>query len=975
MARIVDASFRQLSDIVVAHGGTIDKYIGDSLMAVFGVPLAHDDDAERAVAAALAIVAADTGLGFSIGVNTGEVMITALAGGSMTVMGDAVNVAARLEKAANHGEVLVGPVTYELTAARVSYRERPQMTLKGKREPVEVRQAVSLRATPVPTDLAPAPLVGRSDDLEFLLSQFRRIANTKRSSVVLVTGDPGIGKSRLLDELAEKVSAKAFVVRSTYPPYGGYGGIRVGGDLVAQLGPSDDPEIQKKVRTLTGEFDQSMAGIDAATLRKEQLWALRRLTEDRAQEQSVIVVLIDDVHMASTSIELLTAFAARISDLPILVVLAGRPEGKWLSSFAMANTLRLSPLSVDDALKLAKLWEPDCPVDERLVRSTGGNPLFLRELLAYARLHPDDSDEHPLPLSLRSVLAARLDGLSQAERSALQDFAVIGDTATVEQLVALGGPPASEGVAGLTNAGLVRHRPDGTLRITEPLLREVAYSALPRATRVERHLRMAELVNRPDDHARHLARAHAMAPDDVSLKQRAADALAAAGLAALDVSRRVEGITMLGQALDLGHRVPASLLRLAESLVDRDRSEALRVLDWIPDPSNDPRIDAERVLIRANALVDIDNEQAFESFDEAAKRFHQTGNLVKEGWAHSNKGVALFMSGRMAESDHELIRALTLFRAEHYRVGELATLSFRSLVRPDHPDVETWLHESLAYSLELGDRSRHLSVLGSLQWHHYLRTRLGGPVETAAARSWTDETLSVAEEFGWTNFLLQGRCLRANMDRMAGDFAAAAAQIADARLIEHIDSVGELAMLEAVAAALTPGTPFRSYEENDPFTSLASVIQMETAVLEGRFDEIIEHLHIPARANLGRRQAEVGLVAAAAGYAQCGQFDLAAAVAGDVLVAAGDPERLPAVAAQAVLAECAVRTSTGTRLSTRARNALEALPPLEDTPGGLTGGLVLRAQAFNGDSRARAMLSEVATLLRAPGFLLDLDKG
>ena len=973
MARIVDSSFRQLSDIVVAHGGTIDKYIGDSLMAVFGVPVAHDDDAERAVAAALAMVAADTGLGFSIGVNTGEVMITALAGGAVTVMGDAVNVAARLEKAANHGEVLVGPVTHELTEARVVYRERPPMTLKGKREPVEVRQALELRTSPAPATMAPTPLIGRSDDLEFLLSQWRRVAGTRRSGLVLVTGDPGIGKSRLLDELASSMSDTSLVVRSTYPPYGGYGGARVGGDLVAQLGPSDDPDVQRRVRTLTGEFDPSMAGIDAETLRKEQLWALRRLAEDRTDDTSVIVVLIDDVHMASTSIDLLTSFTARVSDLPVLVVMAGRPEGKWLTSFPMANTLRLNPLSSDDAASLARLWEPDRPIEDRLVRSTGGNPLFLRELLAYARLHPDGTAARPpLPLSLRAVLAARLDGLSPVERSALQDFAVIGDTATVEQLVALGGPPASEGVAGLTNAGIVRHRPDGTLRITEPLLREVAYSALPRAIRAERHLRMAEQLSRPDDQARHLARAHAMAPDDSALKDRAANALSTAGLAALDVSRRMEGLMMLRHAVTLGHRAPNTLLRLAQTLVDVDRSEALDVLRLIPEPSGDSRVDAERVLVRANALVDTNPGHALASFDEAARRFHEIGNTVKEGWSHSNKGVALFMQGRMAESDLELVRALALFRECQHRMGELATLSFRALVRPDDPDVETWLHESLAYSVELGDRSRHLGVLSSLQWHHFLRSRLGGPVETAAARSWIDETLSVAEEFGWTNSHFQSRCLRANLSRMGGDFADAEAQIAEARALEHIDSAGELALLDAVAGSLTAGSPFRRFDDTDPLTSVAAVVQMENALLEGRFQEIIEQNFIPDRSNLGRRQAEVGFVPVAAGYAQCGQFDRARGIALDVLAAANDPSSLPALAARAVLAECAVRGDAAEWPPASIAEALEALSPADDMPGGLTGALILRAKAFSGDDTAAKMLAEIAGDLRAPGLLLGL---
>ncbi len=974
-ARIVDAAFRQLSDIVVAHGGTIDKYIGDSLMAVFGVPLAHDDDAERAVATAIAIVAADTGLGFSIGVNTGEVMITALAGGAVTVIGDAVNVAARLEKAANHGEVLVGPMTYELTSSRISYRERPLMTMKGKREPVEVRQALALRATPVPTTLAPAPLIGRKDDFEFLLAQWRRVTATRRSALVLVTGDPGIGKSRLLDELAATVDSESLVVRSTYPPYGGYGGLRVGGDLVAQLGPSSDPAVEQKVRTLTGDFDPSMAGIDAGTLRKEQLWALRRLAEDRTQEET-LVVLIDDVHMATSSIELLTSFVGRLSDLPVLVVLAGRPEGKWLTSFAMANTLRLGPLSADDARTLAAHWEPDHPTEERLLRSTGGNPLFLRELLAYARQHPDQSnDRRPLPLSLRSVLAARLDGLAPADRMALQDFAVIGDTATVDQLVALGGPPASEGVQGLTNAGLIRHRPDGTLRITEPLLREVAYSTLPRATRAERHLRMAELSHSPDDQARHLARAHAMAPDDRALQTRAADALATAGISALDVSRRSEGVTMLRQAMDLGHREPASLLRLADALNDGHRNEALKVLRLVPEPSGDARIDAERVLVRANALVDVDLERALTSFDEAADRFQKIGDSVKEAWSYSNKGVALFLHGRMSEADHELIRALPLFHDEGHRTGELATLSFRALVRPDHPDVESWLHDSLAYSIELGDRSRHLAVLSSLQWHHYLRSRLGGEAETAIARAWIDETVALASEFGWTDALMQSRTLSANLARMAGDFETATKQIAEARTLENVDSVGELAMLDAVAASLTPGSAFREFSGTDPFTTIAAVVQMETAFLEGRFNEIIELGFIPTRSNLGPHQAAVGFVPAAAGLAQCGRLDLAIARAREVIAAVHNSSLLPAIAAEAVLAECALRLRAidhGSVTATDACELLAALPSADDRPGGFVGALILRAEVAAGDAAALEQLQGVAEKLRAPGLLLLL---
>src|SRR5207248_1932339 len=164
VARTVDAAFRRMAEVVAEHGGTVDKYMGDSLMAVFGVPQAHDDDAERAVAAALAMRELGGDLAFSIGVNTGEVMVTALGGDAgSTVIGDTVNVAARLEKAAGPGEVLVGPMTTQLAGDHVVFRERQPVVLKGKREPVTVCEAVALRPSvpPPPGAPAPMPLIGR----------------------------------------------------------------------------------------------------------------------------------------------------------------------------------------------------------------------------------------------------------------------------------------------------------------------------------------------------------------------------------------------------------------------------------------------------------------------------------------------------------------------------------------------------------------------------------------------------------------------------------------------------------------------------------------------------------------------------------------------------------------------------------------------------------------------------------------------
>ncbi len=967
ISRLLDTAFRQVGEIVGSHGGTIDKYIGDSVMAVFGVPVAHEDDAERAVAAALAIQEAKLDVRFSVGVNSGEVMVMAMGGGAITVMGDAVNVAARLEKAAKQGEVLVGPDTVELTEARIRYRERPPMTLKGKREPVEVRQALGLRETPVPTDTAGAPLVGRGDELDFLLAQWRKVCSIRRSSIVMVTGDPGIGKTRLLDELVARTKGEGFVVRSTYPPYGGSGGVRVSSDIVAQLGPSTDPRVQARIRSLMGDVHPSLRNMDPDALRQEQLWALRRLAEDQTTKRPMML-LIEDVHMASTSIDLLSSIVARLSDLPVLVVFAGRPEGRWLNSFTMASSVRLAPLSRTDTESLAAWWSRSGPVDDSIVQLSGGNPLFLRELLAFASDHPGARSDQYLPLSLRAVLAARLDALAVTERAALQDLAVIGDRATVDQLVALGGQTSSDGVTSLTNTGLVRHRPDGTLRITEPLLREVAYETLPLSTRVERHMRMAEIGVSAEERARHLELASGHAPDDAELQARAATAIAEAGLDALDRSRAAEAVALFRRSVALGHRDPNNLLRFAAILVESHVGEALEILKLVPAPSGDARTDAERTLVTANALVSSDLEAALVAFDEAAQQWHELGDVIKEGWSHSNKAFALFMNGRWSEADTALSRGLGLFRRARHRTGEMAAIRLRALVRPDHPNVEAWLHESLTYAEEIGDRTRHLAAFVSLAWHHFLRNRLGGEAESAETNTWINESIALATELGADPSLVQVLTLRANLARMAGRFAEAKESLSRIRRIPVTESPGGHALLRAVTASIELGQPFEAFTGTDPFTSVAGVIQIESALFEGRFNELVDR-GLLDRKNLGRHEALVGFVSVAAGLVSVGRFDEGEAMALEATRAADRSRSLAGgIAARAIAAECAAR-----RGDTAA--ALALLPDVGATlPGGLAGALVHRATAMLGDHMALVSLHNDAELLKAPGLLIGLPE-
>src|SRR5947209_4667344 len=356
VARTVDAAFRRMAEVVESHGGTVDKYLGDALMAVFGVPVAHDDDAERAVAAALAMRELGGDLAFSIGINSGEVMATAVGrDGDVTVIGDAVNVAARLEKAATGGEVLVGPLTAELATGGIAFRERQPVILKGKRDPVPVFEVIGLRREAPVVDRP--PLVGRDDDLAFLRAQWRRVVRDERAAVVLVTGDAGMGKTRLLEELKAEIAEEAAVAHARYPAYGGLGGPQVAKDIAEQLGPMGELDIDVRVNSVGGELDPSLRDLDPEAFRQEQLWAFRRYLESKASDRPVLVV-IDDIHRSGDeTLELLGALMARVVEVPVMLALAGRPE-EWLARFPGSTTVRLAPLSPADSEALVTAFMP-----------------------------------------------------------------------------------------------------------------------------------------------------------------------------------------------------------------------------------------------------------------------------------------------------------------------------------------------------------------------------------------------------------------------------------------------------------------------------------------------------------------------------------------------------------------------------------------------------------------------------------------
>jgi class 3 adenylate cyclase len=468
--------FERMSGIVESHGGSVEKFIGDAVMAVFGVPVAHEDDALRACRAAVEMRDAlpELGLEGRIGVNTGEVLTGTE---ERLATGDAVNVAARLEQAAEPGEVLIGAETLTLVGATVEVGAERLLELKGKSEPVAGHSLVTVREAAERSHAS--PFVGRERELQQLVDAWDRALAGPRCELVTIVGDPGVGKSRLAAEAFEQIDAR--VVRGRCLSYGE--GITYWPviEVVKQLhARPNDEYAATAISSLLGE-GETLVGTD------EIAWGFRKLLE----AQAPLVVCFDDIQWGEeTFLELVESTALLSAGAPLLLICMARPElldrrPGWPA------VLRLEPLQEDEAASLVGDTVSD-DVRERIVRASGGNPLFLTEMAALG-------EDAEVPATLRALLAARLDQLDEPERRVLERGAVEGELfhrGTVQALA----PEETEVTPRL--AALVRRdlvRPDqpqlpreDAYRFRHLLIRDAAYDALPKATRADLHRRFAE---------------------------------------------------------------------------------------------------------------------------------------------------------------------------------------------------------------------------------------------------------------------------------------------------------------------------------------------------------------------------------------------------------------------------------------------------------------------------------------------------
>ncbi|MFL5934283.1 MAG: AAA family ATPase [Gaiellaceae bacterium] len=597
LRRVMARYFETAKATVGRHGGTVEKFIGDAVMAVFGVPTVHEDDALRAVRAADELRGGldelndeleqgyGTRLELRMGVNTGEVVTGTE---ERLATGDAVNVAARLEQAAQPGEVLLGDETFRLVRDAVVAEEALPLAAKGKSEPLTAHRLMSVSAG-APERRHGAPMVGRERQRELLEGAFANVVSERSCHLFTILGAAGVGKSRLAQEFLAGLE-DATVVRGRCLSYGDGISYWPVTEVLKQLVP--DGDVDGPLASILG--DEAIASSPA-----EIAWAFRKLLESRAAERP-LVVLFDDLHWGGpTFLDLVEHVADLSRDAPILLLCMARPElldvrPTWGGGKLNATNVLLEPLAAKETAELLNALVGGVPDElrERILDAAGGNPLFVEEMVAIAA---EGGREVSVPPTIQALLAARLDQLDPDDRDVLERASVEGQVFHRGALVALA--PAETQVDGRLVA-LVRKdllRPeravlpdDDAYRFRHLLIRDTAYEALPKATRAELHERFAswlqehgaELVELDEILGYHLEQAYRyraeLGPLDdaaAAVADRAAARLLASADRALERGDASAVVGLLSRAVELlplaDPRRPLAELELATALKDR----------------------------------------------------------------------------------------------------------------------------------------------------------------------------------------------------------------------------------------------------------------------------------------------------------------------------------------------------------------------------------------------------------------------
>jgi class 3 adenylate cyclase/tetratricopeptide (TPR) repeat protein len=713
------------------HGGTVEKFIGDAVMAVFGAPLTHEDDPERAVRAALAIrdTAREEGIELRIGIATGEALVTvgAATEGEGLAAGDVVNTAARLQTAAPVYGVLVGEATYRAARNAIDFREAEAVQAKGKSEPVPAWEALAARSR-LGTEVlghAAGDLVGRERELDVLRDALDRVRHERSPQLVTLVGVPGIGKSRMLFELSRIADADSDLITWRQGRCLAYGeGVTfwaLAEIVKAQAGiheADDDEAASQKLRTavedVVGDARDAawiearlrpLAGLggdsDVARDRSgETFTAWRRFLEALA-DQRTLVLVFEDLQWADDGLlDFVDELADWAQDVPLLLVCTARPEllsrrPTWGGGKLNAATVALSPLSDrETTLLIAQVLERavlPAATQQALLERAEGNPLYAEQFaLLYAER--GTAEELPLPESLQGIVAARLDGLPATEKSLLQDASVVGKvfwTGCLDH----GAEESIPLLHALARKGFLRPQRRSSVEGEEEhafahvLVRDVAYGQIPRGERARKHTRVAEWMEslgRQDDHAEMIAHhwrtalelTRASGGDEDGLAGRARLALRDAGDRAAALNAHTAAVAYYTDALALW---PAD---------DPDRPDLqfrrARALLLAGDETREPALAEARDALTAAG----DRAQAAEASAFLARYTWHRGNR-EDALAHLATAVELVADAPPSPGNARVLavsarqRALAGEYDEGMRLADEALAMARDLALPE----------------------------------------------------------------------------------------------------------------------------------------------------------------------------------------------------------------------------------------------------------------------------------------------------
>ena len=547
LGEVLDLDLTASTRVIERHGGTIEKFIGDAVVAAFGIPVIHEDDALRAVRAAVEIGAAvgrlntqlAAGYGVTlqtrIGVHTGEVVVRTAVNEQQVLTGDTMNTAARLEQAAGTDEVFIGEPTLRLVRGAVEVEPMPPLELKGKSAAVTAYRLVRVFGDEQSDRLHDAPLVGRDVELRFLADLLDRSINGRRCVLATVLGDAGVGKSRLVRELVVSAKERAAVLRGRCLPYGEaitfWPLLEIVRDALG-IGPDEptetargrleklaaDPEVARRISSMLGWSDEQLP-------MAELFWGVRELIEGIARDRPLIMV-IDDVHWAApTLLELIDHMVESIDGSAVLIVCTARPDmleehPQW-SDGPNAGRLVLQGLGAEACSLVLEntLGGADLPdrAREKILRAADGNPLFVEQLVSMlvdtgVLRHEGDTwqitkaiERLAVPPSINALLSARLDLLDAPERAVVDPASVIGEafpSLAVRDLAAADERDrVEERLATVSQKRLVREEmhpeADGSdYRFQHVLIRDATYQGVLKRGRADLHERYADWLER-----------------------------------------------------------------------------------------------------------------------------------------------------------------------------------------------------------------------------------------------------------------------------------------------------------------------------------------------------------------------------------------------------------------------------------------------------------------------------------------------